>query len=120
MTAVEEIRAAIEKLTELKNMSTQPVESAYWVQGANRKRYESAREVYTGPEAAGSSDVATCFNRHDAELIVTLHRTIDAQLAILKEAATQLADAYGGAQLGPEFYRAEIALARAINGEATQ
>jgi hypothetical protein len=117
MTAVEEIQTAIENLTELKSMSTQPVESTHWVQGADR--HQSAREIYTGPVAAGSSDVATCFNRNDAELIVTLHRTVDAQLGILQKMATLIADAYGGAQLGPEFYRTELALARAINGEAT-
>jgi hypothetical protein len=89
MTAVEEIRAAIEKLTELKNMSTQP-------------------------DATGSSDVATCFNRHDAELIVTLHRTIDAQLAILRH----VAEHYRG-DLGIGTNRYVVALARAINGEAT-
>ena len=116
MTAVDEIQAAIVKLTELRGLSTQPVESQHWLQGMDRKRYESPREIYTGPEAEGSADIAICFNPHDAELIVTLHRTIDAQLDTLRTAR----GFYGAALTGPEvatlFAEHALILARAING----
>jgi len=106
MNAAEEIQAAIDKLTALRDKSTP---------GPWFLTYESA----THPRVWGAADedaadhVATMARSpRDADLIVTLHRTISAQLAILRESMRfARADAL--------FDDAtELALARAINGGA--
>lgn len=113
MTAVEELRAAIVKLTELRDAAHDGPWSVEEIPETGECRLVREFEFF-GPQIEVVAPGGMI--RDDADLIVTLHRTIDAQLAILQEAATQLTDAYGGAQLGPEFYGNELALARAING----
>jgi hypothetical protein len=69
MTPVEKLQAAIDKLTMLKEQST--------------PRWARSHD-YTAP-----GELALCFHDlldADAELVLTLHRTIDAQLAILRDA----------------------------------
>lgn len=73
MNAIERIQAAIEKLEALKAQAT----GGEW--------WKSGLEVFAGPGL--SADYLVVENarlRADAELIVTLHRTIDAQLAVLR------------------------------------
>jgi hypothetical protein len=106
MIILEEIHTAIEKLTAERDERGY-VEMNGWL-AAERGG------------ASGAIDDPGYEGITNDPLIVTLYRTIDAQLGILQEAATQLTDTYGGAQLGPEFYRTELALARAINGEASR
>lgn len=85
MTAIEEIRQAITTLERLKAESTpgpwnvDQNEPAIWTSGDS---------VEGGTICYINSDQQTGDHRPygDAELIVTLHRTIDAQLAILQHA----------------------------------
>lgn len=88
MNAVEKLEAAIAKLEELREASTKPTGAASWYQGQDRKRYEGSREVYSGPDenAPGSQDIVRFAEPEDAELVVVLYRTIDAQLAVMLEA----------------------------------
>lgn len=89
---MERLEAAIAKLAKLREDSTQPTGASAWYQGRERKRYERAVEVYSGPDEStpGSCDIVQFYNPADAELVVTLHRTIDTQLAFLREARFQL------------------------------
>lgn len=77
MTAAERLQAAIEKLErEADTYSPRPWTA--WRQGApGRQRF--------GIEDARAEDVATVREADDAELMVTLSRTIEPQLAILRE-----------------------------------
>ena len=78
MNAVERIEAAIERLEARRDAST-------------RGRWEFSLDPFSESVAyvIGSSEayeLASDLIEEDADLIVTLHRTIDAQLAILREA----------------------------------
>ena len=88
MTAAQEIQAAIDKLTGLRESSTYIEINGWLTEGG-------------------------CSAITNDPLIVTLHRTIDAQLAIL-----DVAVAYGelGEGEGSRFIVAAKLLARAING----
>ena len=145
MSAVEEIQAAIEKLTELKADSTQgywfwnPPSKDRWPQGDEgldathgqwktctyycafdessvTSRGESGKPGHEhlerepvlsgwGYDASGIDGSAA-----DRELITVLHRTIDAQLAILRDAEFMLS------KYGPVGTSQGVTLARAING----
>ena len=104
MTAAQEIQAAIEKLTDLQALA----DEGPWMH-------------YDGDVVMGDPTdyvqaypvVAECGSNNNAELIVTLHRTTDAQLVIL-----ELAVAYGELSEGEgsRFITAAKLLARAING----
>lgn len=84
MTPVERLNAAFEKLEELRAASTQPTGGKAWIQGRPWRHYEQATEVYTGEMDVDSQDVVHGLPEPaDAELICTLHRTIDAQVSIL-------------------------------------
>lgn len=75
MSAVEEIEAAVAKLTKLRDESVLgPWEG--W------KQYNPLRGNLYGIEARGA-EVAKTYTVADTELIETLHRTIDAQLKLL-------------------------------------
>lgn len=122
MSAVEEIQAAIDKLTEMKAASTQPTGGrTSWMKGnPKRNRFEGLGDIFTGPEDHESRDIATHMVEEDAELVVTLHRTIDAQLAILHEGlkvathfGTLAANIVGSVRIPLDH---ALALARAING----
>ena len=110
MTAVEEIQAAIEKLTELRNLSNE---------GGNRREWKS-----TPLSPLIQADVIDSFGdvvverayAPDAELIVTLHRTIDAQLALLKDGVKFTTVHWGQVELRRDIGKYALALARAING----
>lgn len=103
MTAVEEIEAAIVELEALKVAST----PGPWTAPAAILGLKSTTIFGTPIDGGHAAYVATA---HDAELIVTLHRTIDAQLAILRH----VADGRGDLGIGTNRY--VVALARAING----
>lgn len=82
MSPVERLQAAIEKLEKLRDEST-PASWHYWTD-------ELTGEVDIWHDGEARSHVAQ-IGKHedvrvyrDADLIVTLHRTIDAQLAILR------------------------------------
>lgn len=108
------IRVAIDRLEKLRAASTQPTDGGKaWIQGQDGVRYETSREIYTGPLSGTSSDVVSGIESEDAALIVTLHRTIDAQLALLRHTLNH----YRG-DLGISIPRFVVDLARAILGGA--
>jgi hypothetical protein len=78
VSAVEEIQAAIEKLTALRDRASLAPWNA-WKQGRPGDR------MTHGLEDARGDDLAKSLSAADAELIEALHRTIDAQLAILRD-----------------------------------
>jgi hypothetical protein len=105
MSAVEEIQAAIDKLTKLKTEST----PGAWggrvsILGIIRVQTD---DHYIVAEVYGDEDDALC----NTDLIVTLHRTIDAQLAIL----TNARDWWNSWPKG-DIDADVVVLARAING----
>ena len=114
MSAVAEIQAAIDKLTKLRDESTQPTDGNAWIQGRSTHRYESTGDVYTGPDenTHGSADIVAYIQPEDAALIVTLHATIDAQMAILAAALKWKSGFFPGSIA----YASALDLARSING----
>lgn len=97
MTPMERLQAAIEKLERLRVGCT-PGE--WWVTPGGGESW-----VFAGPGTA--DDVMVIGDARlpqDTELIATLHRTIDAQIAILREALFQLEGAPARAGfIGNEF-----------------
>lgn len=84
MTPTERLQAAIDKLEQLRTGSTQ---GEWW---ATHGRLSP--DIFAG--TGSSDDVLVVSDGHldaDAELIVTLHRTIDAQLSLLRHAEKFLA-----------------------------
>lgn len=141
MSAVEEIEAAIEKLETLKAHSV-PGPWKHWPEAGDIEIYTDA----PNPRSASSEYIvaAQVRPRNDfggkiyvdnyepnAELIVTLHSTIEAQLAILRAALSEIHDTEtdptatysDGRHMSGErmlkvtaLGRASLELARAING----
>ena len=105
MTPVEEIEAAIAKLTGLRDSSL----SAPWVGWRQNEPLGGER---FGVESRGEY-VAKTFARSETELIEVLHRTIDTQLAILRE-TLEYEDGFG-----IDEDDTTLILARAINGTAS-
>lgn len=88
MNAVEKLQAAIDKLEALRGSDREE-----WVAIGGDDEYLRLGDIATaGPE--GGRYVIAEHARHDAELIVTLHRTIDAQLAILRMALHYVAGGF--------------------------
>jgi len=114
MSAVEEIQAAIEKLTKLKAESTPGPWFLTYEKSTHPRLWGNASENDADP-------VALAQNRGNAELIVLLHRTIDAQLAILNHDValfTEFEEHGNARQWELAIERAgDLALARAINGD---
>lgn len=121
MSAAKTIAAAIEKLEKLRAESTQPTGGTSWIQGNDRKPHETSGEIYTGPLSDVSGDVASWIAPADAALIVALHRSIDPQLEILRDAARAWADPlpmamFGGGDMRSGIYHFHEQLALAILG----
>ena len=118
MSAVDEIRSAIQKLTELMVEAT----IGPWLVEEMPETGECCliREFeFFGPQTVPLLEFVAPggMSRADSELIVTLHRTIDAQIGVLSDALSLYEDPI------PMFMGREdqvcwhqIALARAING----
>ena len=115
MSAVEEIQAAIAKLTRQRDLATEgPWSSWHPADGHGDSCVDGATHDPDNPPTAAEG------GRHDVVLIVTLHRTIDAQLAILSRTA-ELHPRYAALGREDEWLSAveragDLALARAING----
>lgn len=114
MSPVERLEAAIEKLETLRagSASDLPWSSSGGVVEVWDDRTDSGAVIFR-PTVRWSDRVAA----HNASLVVTLHRTIDAQLDLLR-----LARGFYGAQItGPEaasaFAESVLALTDAILGE---
>ena len=117
MGALDEIQAAIEKLTKLRDKSSQ----GWWTILDNGDRFIAEED----PDGDGAFEYIITepvwFNNPvDADLIVALHRTIDAQLAILQGDMRMYADYQRAGWLDQWVSAVEragdLALARAING----
>ena len=89
MTNIEDIESAIEKLSALRADSTGGDWNAYVREGHHA--YEGTIRTDGLPDDV-SDEIAEIFIGVDAELIVTLHRTIDAQLGVLLEGAAAISD----------------------------
>ena len=125
MTAIETIRAAIVKLEWLKAESTSGPWLVEEIPETGECRLIREFKFFVGPQievVAPGGMLA-----QDAKLIVTLHNTIDVQLAILHDALDDIArwldpdSEYGWEpQDGPtpngQRFANMLALARAING----
>lgn len=111
MTPAETIAAAIKKLETLRGESTQPTGGTSWIQGDDKRPFETREEIYTGPMSDTSADVASWVQPADAALIVTLHRTIDAQIRVLQLDLRRRQNAR------PAYGLPALDLARAILGE---
>ena len=84
MNAVERIGAAIERLEALKAETT----PGPWLLTVARQNTHAIYGRSPGQEVVGSTPRhGGLWNATDGDLIVTLHRTIDAQLAILRAAS---------------------------------
>lgn len=105
MTPLEELQAAHKRLSE---MSAASRASAPWPWAAGETDVE---DMVPSIEASHGL-VAHLFRPADRDLIVTLHRTIDAQLAVLERAITREHVKWGADVPA-------LGLARAINGEAS-
>lgn len=106
MNAVDEIQAAIDRLTKLKSRGS---DGSWGVHNSSSGTAGITNDVGRG--------VAHYVPAPDAELIVTLHATIDAQLSILR-AGLRWAELDRDGKV-PDFAADdELALARAINGGA--
>src|SRR5690554_4219384 len=104
MSAVDEIQAAIDKLTAMRADSRDGPwlnSGTWWLEGVEH-------HVVYGPNLG---EVAFASDDADAELIAVLHRTIDAQLTILRGALTRPASTFDMREYDLEA----LALARAIN-----
>jgi hypothetical protein len=119
MSAIEEIEAAIAKLTELHHASP----AAPWDYTDDGDGYSIQGSDDYGHEFCNSFTWSD--NSYASDLIVTLHRTIDAQLAILHASVSEIFDWEQDPDMGYKAERmfkitahgrAAIALARAING----
>jgi hypothetical protein len=119
MNAVEEIQAAIDKLIGLKAASRQPVPDADFPELAGWYVDTDGNKGYGIFALRGYAETAWPVmlygNRADADLIVTLHRTLDAQLALLRNGlvGARMNESVGMQTTGPI-----LALARAITGGA--
>jgi len=115
MTPVEKLEAAIEKLDEERNAAT----NGEWV----LQHMFGIQDLSTVVGAGGELIVETLspeswYPAENAQLVVTLHRTIDAQLEILQEVLA----AASIEQFWPTliYTRTALALADAILGEDAQ
>jgi hypothetical protein len=103
---VETIQAAIEKLDTQKRSSTP---------GPWNLHFADEFDARVGIDhGSRPTSLTGTMLRPDAELIVTLHRTIDAQLAILRDGLHKARFSNPGSGIS---YRVEIILASAILGE---
>ena len=110
MTAAETIKAAIDKLEALKRDRGYAEMNGWLV--------EDARGDTIGITLPGEPDVSPVTND---QLFLVLHRTIDAQLAILEDASRAWADPlpmamFGGGDMREGIYAYHLELARAILG----
>ncbi len=111
MSAVERLHAAIEKLEAYRDLATQ----GEWVCD-----FEIGGEIHAvGDTHTGGSAFIGKPAFHDAWLIVTLHRTIDAQLAILRFGVKRLAAVQTLTGKHAEAHAHELALADAILGSTS-
>lgn len=121
MNAAETIQAAIDKLEALRDNSGAwdwRRRHQHGEYGESIGSWENLHGYYDNPdEVVNTKTVAQNILPEDAELIVTLHRTIDAQLAILR-GYIGTAEYWDKVRGTPADLMAVLDLAGAILGEA--
>lgn len=118
MNPVERLQAAIEKLERLRDESDPIRPDSAWV--TDYDVTEDARRILVLDSHNGGYDgstVAEVTSEGRAQLIVTLHRTIDAQLAILWAAQIETTDVMTAIE--KPYWEAALALADAILGASS-
>ncbi|MDK8171742.1 hypothetical protein QP735_04285 [Curtobacterium citreum] len=118
MTPLEELQAAHKRLSELQQTS-EVFEGGTWMSSSydDRSGTSILGSELGGQLAYGEEEVR--YDTPTADLIVTLHRTIDAQLKLLAEAASlEGSRADWGGPFASGVWRSmhALLLARAING----
>lgn len=108
MSAVERLQAAIEKLERLRKDAFGQGEHGWWVEEQQANPAFEAEVRAEGVPDGFHDGIAMVQDMPDAQLIVTLHRTIDAQLDILRRAV----DGWAGVEA-----QDALALADAILGD---
>lgn len=112
MTPLEELQAAHDHLSALRNQACPgPWEPGEWDTAPG---WEHRQTIASGD----MGEVTEYIDTLDVQLIVTLHRTIDAQLMLLADALEQ-ANMVGRNDGHQMIDKIGLALARAINGEAS-
>jgi hypothetical protein len=120
MNAVAEIEAAIKMLTNLRASGTPFGWHVATLPGAATGAWRVLPDGYESFDSGDYGDVAKCTLPGDAELIATLHRTVDAQIGILRAGVGGASDLDNGATPDePHLTGYAIALARAVNGGAS-
>ena len=115
MNPVERLQAAVEKLEQLKADST----PGPWSVNVHHNAMHSAEFRAPGPWN-GFLLVAAHVNDGDPELIVALHRTIDAQLSLLRHAEKFLGNVgHHTSSIAAPFIDDALALADAILGSVS-
>lgn len=124
MTPIERLQAAIEKLERLKAECT-PGEWGFESipeTGESRIYLEADGFAFMAATTVTFYPVPGGLMPNDADLIVTLHRTIDAQLAIMRAATERGAAAVGAGGIERFVWSREhraVALAEAILGSTS-
>lgn len=112
MTPLEELQAAHDHLLALRTQASPgPWTGGEWNDAPG---WDHTQVVSSGD----MGDVTDYIDTLDVQLIVTLHRTIDAQLHLLRE-AIDYHKSYVPEWQGVSLTEGELILARAINGEAS-
>jgi len=111
MSVVEEIMAAIVKLIELREASLE----GPWTRTDELWEGAGRYDVHgiDGPVTTDGDGIGSIGNVAEADLIVTLHRTIDAQLTVMRDAVAEY-----DYSMWLVDHQTAIHFARAINGDA--
>lgn len=116
MTPLEELQAAHKRLSELRDAQSRT--DGWWTWDDTLP--DSAKgEIWADyPNGNEARDIGQMKRTQDADLIVTLHRTIDSQLEMLRDGMNEYAllGAIWGRGDEPAAAERTLRLARAING----
>jgi hypothetical protein len=113
MSEIEEIDAAITKLTAEREAAMR----GPWVANENFGYYGGSFGIEGGLEDEWEDSPGYALEKTDAELITTLHRTIDAQIELLRLGASFLASVgISTSTITSPLIKGIIALAKSING----
>lgn len=116
MNAAEIIQAAIGKLSEYQRMiDVGPL--IRWTDQEGIQGWDGFIVIGDSAEEGDECNpVARVYTQELAEMLVALHRTIDAQLALLNQARVYEKSVYGTGS-AEDFHREALALAKAILGD---
>jgi hypothetical protein len=120
VSAVDEIETAVKKLTQLRDASTAGIWRGRYYGGTRLPKQRIVSVVASAEDDEHGLErvvnLGDYFTKEDAALIITLHRTIDAQLAILRVGLSAYTEYISDIRRALKHDKAALALARAING----